>query len=70
MEYWTREKILEQEMPAIEVDAYKVYERTGEYDLKNNLWFTAHNSTYDIAGRSLWVTIRENYEKHYEIRLP
>ena len=70
MEYWTREKILEQEMPAIEVDAYKVYERTGEYDLKNNLWFTAHNSTYDIAGRSLWVTIRENYEKHYEFRLP
>ena len=68
-EYWTKEKILEQEMPVIEVEAYKVYEKTGEYDPKLNLWFTAHNSTFDIANRSLWVTIRENYEKHYEFKL-
>ncbi len=69
MGYWTKEKILEQEMPAIEVEAYKLYERTGEYDLKNNLWHTTHNATYDIANRSLWVTIREKYEKHYEFKL-
>ena len=68
MEYWTKEKILEQEMPAIEIDAYKVYERTGGYDL-NNLWLTTHSSTYDIANRSLWVTIREKYEQHYEFKL-
>ena len=69
MDCWTKEKILEQEMPAIEVDAYRVYEKTGEYDLENNLWHTTHNSTYDIANRSLWVTIREKYEKHYEFKL-
>ena len=69
IEYWTKEKILEQEMPAIEVDAYELYERTGKYDLKNNLWHTTHNSTYDIANRSLWVTIREKYEKRHEFKL-
>ena len=69
MEYWTKERVLEEEMPAIEVDAYKLYERTGEYDLRNNLWHTTHNSTYDIANRSLWVTIREKYEKRYEFKL-
>ena len=68
-EYWTKEKILEQEMPVIEVEAYKVYEKTGEYDPENNLWFTSHNSTYDIANKALWVTIREKYEKHYDFRL-
>ena len=68
-EYWTKEKVLEQEMPITEVEAYKVYEKTGGYDPELNLWFTAHNSIYDIAGRALWVTIRENYGKHYEFRL-
>ena len=68
-EYWTKEKILEQEMPAIEVEAYKVYEKTSGYDPELNLWFTAHNSTYDIANRSLWVTVREKYENHYEFKL-
>ena len=69
VEYWTKEKILEQEMPATEVEAYKVYEENGKYDPELNLWFTAHNSTYDIADRTLWLTIRENYEKHYEFKL-
>lgn len=68
-EYWTKEKVLEQEMPAIEVEAYKVYEETGKYDPELNLWFTAHNSVYDIANRILWVTIREKYENHYEFKL-
>ena len=69
MEYWTKEKVLEQEMPAREVEAYEVFEKTGEYDPKDGLWFTTHNSTYDIANRSLWVTIREKYEKRYEFKL-
>ena len=56
-------------MPATEVEAYKVYEETGGYDPELNLWFTAHNSTYDIANKTLWVTVREKYEKHYEFKL-
>ncbi len=68
-EYWTKEKVLEQEMPEIEVEAFKVYEKTGEYDPELNLWLTAHNSIYDIAKKTLWVTVREKYEKHYEFKL-
>lgn len=69
IEYWTKEKILEQEEPKKEVEAYKVYERTGQYNLEDGLWFTSHNSTYDIANKALWVTIREKYENHYEFNL-
>lgn len=66
---WTKEMILQQEMPQIEIAAYQHYLATGQYDPKNNLWFTTHNSTYDIANRSLWVTIREKYDKRYEFKL-
>ena len=68
-DYWTKGKVLEQEMPAIEVEAYKVYEETGEYDPELNLWFTAHNSIYDIANKTLWVTIREKYGERHEFTL-
>lgn len=69
MEYWTKERVLDQEEPQKEVAAYKVYEETGYYNLDDNLWFTTHNSTYDIANKTLWVTIREKYERHYDFTL-
>lgn len=55
-----------------------LYEYTAEeYDSEapselltdDGLWFTSHNSTYDIANKTLWVTIREKYEKHYDFKL-
>ncbi len=52
-----------------EMEAFKKYKETGEYDPKAKLWFTTHNSTYDIKEKKLWVTIRENYEKRYEFSL-
>ncbi|MBQ0080097.1 MAG: linear amide C-N hydrolase [Alistipes sp.] len=66
---WTKEQLLEQAETREMLDAYKVYEQTGKYDPKDGLWFTAHNSTYDIVNRTLWVTIREKYEKHFEFKL-
>ncbi len=69
IEYWTKKRILEQEEPKKEVEAYKVYEQTGQYSLEDGLWFTSHNSTYDIANKALWVTIREKYESRYEFTL-
>lgn len=69
MEYWTKDKILAEEIPQHEIAAYAEYAKTGKYDPADGLWFTSHNSTYDIANKSLWVTIREKYEKHYEFKL-
>ena len=51
------------------LDAYNVYEKIGEYNPEDGMWFTAHNSIYDIANRTLWVTIREKYEKQYDFKL-
>lgn len=48
---------------------FKHYKETGEYKLKDHLWFTTHNSTYDIKERKLWLTIREQYEQYYEFKL-
>ena len=69
MAYWTKEKILSEVYPQEEVAAYREYAKTGRYSLDDELWFTTHNATYDIANKSLWVTIREKYEKRYEFKL-
>lgn len=45
------------------------FKETGEYTSDMKLWFTVHNSTYNIAERALWVTIREDYDRHFEFRL-
>ncbi len=66
---WTKEQLLANSKIRKMIAAYKVYEETGKYNLEDGLWFTSHNSTYDIANRTLWVTIREKYESHYEFKL-
>lgn len=48
---------------------FKHFAETGEYSADMHLWITAHNSTYDIANKTLWVTIREDYDHHYEFKL-
>lgn len=69
MSHWTKDTVLAEEKPAAEVAAYEEYARTGRYKLEDGLWFTTHNSTYNIADKTLWVTIREKYEHHYEFKL-
>lgn len=48
---------------------FKNYLETGEYTPEMGLWYTEHNSTYDIAGRKLWVTVHEKYDNKYEFKL-
>lgn len=48
---------------------FKNFKETGEYTQDMHLWFTTHNSTYDIKERKLWLTIREQYETYYEFKL-
>ena len=67
--YWMKDKVLAEEKPKKEVKAYEEYAKTGKYNPGDGLWFTSHNSTYDIANKTLWVTIREKYGKHYEFQL-
>lgn len=57
--------------PGIQRDMHNFqhYMETGEYTPEMHLWYTEHNSTYDIAGRKLWVTIHEDYDHHYEFEL-
>ncbi len=69
MSYWSKEKVLAEEEPQKEIAAYEEYVKTGKYDEKDGLWFTSHNSTYDIANKALWVTIREKYENVYKFKL-
>ncbi len=69
MSYWTKEKVLAEEKPKKEVEAYKKYAATGEYNEEDGLWFTSHNSTYDIANKALWVTVREKYKDVYKFEL-
>lgn len=45
------------------------FKETGEYTLEMGLWHTTHNSVYDISGRKLRVTIRENYDQYYDFQL-
>ena len=66
---WTKEQLLEKSETRKMLDAYKVYEQTGKYNPEDGMWFTVHNSTYDISNRVLWVTVREKYDKHYEFKL-
>mgnify|MGYP003321338909 CR=1 FL=1 len=32
-------------------------------------WITTHNSTYDIKGKKLRVTVQEDYDNYYEYEL-
>lgn len=48
---------------------FKHYKETGEYKPEWKLWYTTHNSVYDIKARKLWITIREDYDHHYEFSL-
>lgn len=45
------------------------FRETGEYILEMGLWFTTHNSVYDISGRKLRVTVRENYDRYFDFEL-
>lgn len=51
------------------IEDFKNFKQTGYYTPDMHLWFTVHNSTYDIANKTLWVTIREDYEHRYEFKL-
>ena len=53
----------------VQIDRFKHYKETGEYKPEWKLWFTTHNSTYNIKERKLWITIREQYDKHYEFEI-
>lgn len=66
---WSKEDILKQPMAQTEIEAYKVYKETGSYNPKNNLWFTSHNTTYNIKELEMWVTIREKYDYRYSFKL-
>lgn len=48
---------------------FKHFLETGEFTREMGLWYTEHNSTYDIANRKLWVTILEDYDHRYEFSL-
>lgn len=48
---------------------FRHFKETGEYTPEMKLWFTTHNSVYDIKARKLRVTIRENYDKYYDFEL-
>lgn len=63
------EEILADEGVQKNVADFKNFKLTGEYTPEMKLWFTVHSSVYDIANKALWVTIREDYEKHYEFSL-
>lgn len=52
-----------------DIENFKNFKETGHYTPEMRLWFTTHNSTYDIANKTLWITIREDYEHRYEFTL-
>lgn len=58
-------------IPTVQEDIANMqnYLQTGNYSPDMHLWFTVHNSTYDIAEKALWVTIREDYDHRYEFKL-
>lgn len=57
--------------PSVQKDFenFKNFKETGYYTKEMGLWFTEHNSTYDIANKKLWVTVRENYDQRFEFSL-
>ncbi len=66
-----REKIINDTLVQRQIVEYEKYERSKgkSYNDKAGLWFTTHNTTYDIENRRMWVTIREHYESRYEFQL-
>lgn len=63
------EEILADKKVQTDIANFRHFMETGEYTADMHLWFTVHNSTYDIAAKTLWVTIREDYTRRYEFQL-
>lgn len=63
------EEMLAGQKVQTDIANFKHFAETGEYSADMHLWFTVHNSTYDIANKTLWVTIREDYDHRYEFKL-
>lgn len=52
-----------------QIEQFKHFKETGEYEPEWKLWFTTHTSVYDIEARKLRLTIREQYDKYYDFNL-
>lgn len=63
------ETILADSTVQLNLKNFKSYKETGKYTPEMGLWYTEHNSTYDIKGRKLWVTVHEKYDNKYEFEL-
>ncbi len=63
------ETILADSTVQLNMKNFKSYKETGKYTPEMGLWYTEHNSTYDIKGRKLWVTVHEKYDNKYEFEL-
>ena len=63
------EEILNNELTQYIINAYQIFSETGTYNPLDGMWFTTHNTTYDMNKRELWLTIRENYETRYTFKL-
>lgn len=63
------EEVIANEHVSKDIENFRNFKETGYYTQEMHLWFTEHNSTYDIANRKLWLTMRENYDKIYKFSL-
>lgn len=63
------EEVMNHHMVLTDIANFKRFKETGEYSADMGLWITVHNSTFDIENKSLWVTIREDYDHRYEFKL-
>lgn len=63
------ETILADSVVQLNILNFKSYRETGKYTPEMGLWYTEHNSTYDIKARKLWVTVHELYDNKYEFEL-
>lgn len=63
------EEVLADEAVKSNIENFQHFKLTGEYTPQMHLWFTVHNSTYDIEKRKLRLTIREDYEHTYDFQL-
>lgn len=63
------ETILADSTVQLNLKNFKSYKETGKYTPEMGLWYTEHNSTYDIKDRKLWVTVHEKYDNKYEFEL-
>lgn len=59
------ETIMAHEKVQEDIANFRHYKETGEYSVEMGMWYTEHNSTYDIANKILWVTMHENYDKKF-----